>query len=1052
VTLDTTVDFESAGTEGRIPLAALGVLAEQVLALTPPTRTVRPGEVASYTIVVKNPSTSVVDYDLTVEGLPDAWVEILSHVTIPAGNPQALSLTLRTDPLAPLGEHGFAVKASALGIDAAVLGSVVLAGEPVLPNGDVRGVVASLTPGQATAGQGTPAIFTLRVTNVGSVEDTYSISVTAPDGFTTSATPSSVTVPVGVGNFTEVQIAVTPPPGTPVGDVGITALVSSVNGSAFAEASGVVSVTALGVTVALDPPTGPPGSTFQMTVTNTGAVAQTFDLSLGGPAAAASTLGATSVVLAPGASQIVPVNVGPIGFATPGTLDLTGAATARTDTAVKASATVQVTIAETAGVAASFQPSVVILPAPGGTAFLLQVQSTGNKEDTYQATITSTSGPIAASLADLDGLPTQRVPLVRMAGLSGASLVLNATLQAFGQGTVTVRVESLTDPSVMAEATASVQSQSSNTPPIADAGLDQDVPLGVAVALDGTASQDPDGAPQPLTFAWTFVTVPSGSALNDAGIAGAATAQPSFDPDVRGEYVLRLTVSDGSAPDTDEVLVRVVNTAPVAVAGRDRHVATSTAATLDGSDSFDRDGDLITYDWSFESVPSGSGLTAVSIAGRTSPDPSFVPDVAGAYVLKLVVRDQEAASEPSLVTVRAFTANIPPIAHAGTDRHVAVNGPAPLDGRASVDPDAGPAALTFAWTVVATPAGSLITSGDLSGGDQAQASFVPDAAGDYRLALRVGDGAAFSDDEVIVTAHAGNVTPNADAGPNAVAVAGAASTLDGSASVDPDAAPAPLTYRWRFVSLPAGSGLGNDQIVDADLVQARFTPDVVGAYVLELAVFDGAAVDFDNVLVVAQAPGLPICFGRPATIFVRDGLIVGGPDHGKPFRGQLKGTAGDDVIVGTPGNDRIAGNGGHDVICGEDGDDVIDGGAGHDMIDGGGGNDNIRAHGGNDVVLGGDGHDIIETGSGDDEADGGPGDDRIKNQGGRDLLRGGDGHDTLEGGPGNDVMQGGPGRDVIKGQAGNDVIEGGPDDDRIDGGPGQDACADEGANVKNCEG
>ena len=57
VTLDTTVDFENAGTEGRIPLAALGVLAEQVLALAPATRTVRPGELASYTIVVKNPST-----------------------------------------------------------------------------------------------------------------------------------------------------------------------------------------------------------------------------------------------------------------------------------------------------------------------------------------------------------------------------------------------------------------------------------------------------------------------------------------------------------------------------------------------------------------------------------------------------------------------------------------------------------------------------------------------------------------------------------------------------------------------------------------------------------------------------------------------------------------------------------------------------------------------------------------------------------------------------------------------------------------------------------
>ena len=236
------------------------------------------------------------------------------------------------------------------------------------------------------------------------------------------------------------------------------------------------------------------------------------------------------------------------------------------------------------------------------------------------------------------------------------------------------------------------------------------------------------------------------------------------------------------------------------------------------------------------------------------PDPSFVPDVSGAYVLKLVVRDQETSSDPSLVTVRAFATNIPPIAHAGPDRNVAVDVSVTLDGRASVDPDAGPAALTFAWTVVGVPAGSQITSGSLTGADQAQPSFIPDVAGDYRIALRVGDGAAFSDDEVIVTAQAGNVTPNANAGPNVAAVAGAAVTLDGSASADPDGAPAPLTYRWRFVSLPAGSGLSNIQIADAEQVQSRFTPDVVGSYVLELTVFDGAAVDFDNVLVVVQAP------------------------------------------------------------------------------------------------------------------------------------------------------------------------------------------------------
>ncbi|MGH3863842.1 PKD domain-containing protein, partial [Actinokineospora sp.] len=923
VTLDATVDFAVGSTPGHIPLPPATVSAAQILALAPPTRTANPNAPATYTITVTNPSGSSVNYALGAHGVPPDWVSFdsTSALVAPHGSVER-TLTLRSDAQAVLGSYGFAVSAQASGVEGSVLGTLVLDGEPVTADGVARGVVVGLDPSQATAGQGTPALFTLRVTNVGSVSDTYAITVAAPPGFTTTATLTSVEVPVGIGNFRDIQLAVVPPPGTPVGNAGISArATSTADATISAEAPGTVSIVAVGVAVSLSPPAGAPGSTFQMTVRNTGAVMETFDLSLVGPAGVASTLGAPSVTLAPGASQVVSVNVGPIGFATPGALNLTGLATARSNTAVKGSATARVTIGETAGITAGFDPALVTLAAPGGAVFLLQVHSTGNREDSYQASIVATSGPISASLSDLDGLPVQNVPLFRIPGLATAALFLDATLESGGQGTVTVRVQSLTDQSVVAEAMATLRSQGTNTPPTADAGADQQVAFGTMVVLDGTASHDPDGAPEPLTFAWTFVSTPPGSGLDDAQIAGAATAQPSFEPDVRGDYLLRLTVSDGEASASDEVLVKVVSNAPVAIAGRDRNVATGTPATLDGSDSFDPDGDLLTYEWSFQSVPAGSGLTSETITGRTRPDPSFIPDVAGAYVLKLVVRDQEATSEPSLMTVRAWAANVPPNAHAGPDRHVVLNASAALDGRATEDPDGGPAPLTFAWTVVAAPAGSQITNGSLSGANQAQAGFVPDVAGDYRIALRVGDGEAFSEDEVLITAQAENVAPNADAGPNVDAVVGVALTLNGWASRDPDGGPAPLTYRWRFVSLPAGSALGNAQIADAEKALAQFTPDVAGPYVLELTVFDGAAGDFDNVLVVARAPGVPTCLGRPATIFVRDGIIVGGPDAGRRFNGILRGTPGPDVIVGTPGDDRIDAGAGDDAICGLGGND-----------------------------------------------------------------------------------------------------------------------------------
>jgi hypothetical protein len=76
--------------------------------------------------------------------------------------------------------------------------------------------------------------------------------------------------------------------------------------------------------------------------------------------------------------------------------------------------------------------------------------------------------------------------------------------------------------------------------PVADAGAAQTVPQGADVALDGSASSDPDN--DPITYTWTLTTRPAGSATT---LAGASTAKPTFTPDVPGTYVASLVVNDG---------------------------------------------------------------------------------------------------------------------------------------------------------------------------------------------------------------------------------------------------------------------------------------------------------------------------------------------------------------------------------------------------------------------------------------------------------------------------------------------------------------------------
>ena len=65
---------------------------------------------------------------------------------------------------------------------------------------------------------------------------------------------------------------------------------------------------------------------------------------------------------------------------------------------------------------------------------------------------------------------------------------------------------------------------------------------------------------------------------------------------------------------------------------------------------------------------------------------------------------------------------------------------------------------------------------------------------------------------------------------------GADVVLDGSASTDVDGDP--LSFSWRFVSVPAGSGT---ILADASSLRPSFHVTVAGLYIVQLVVKDGRA-------------------------------------------------------------------------------------------------------------------------------------------------------------------------------------------------------------------
>ncbi len=80
-----------------------------------------------------------------------------------------------------------------------------------------------------------------------------------------------------------------------------------------------------------------------------------------------------------------------------------------------------------------------------------------------------------------------------------------------------------------------------------------------------------------------------------------------------------------------------VNKQPVANAGFDQLRKTGDLVYLDGSRSYDLDGEVLSYDWLLEKKPAGSLVTLVN---NDKVNPHFKLDVAGQYVIALLVNDE----------------------------------------------------------------------------------------------------------------------------------------------------------------------------------------------------------------------------------------------------------------------------------------------------------------------------------------------------------------------------------------------------------------------------
>jgi len=298
---------------------------------------------------------------------------------------------------------------------------------------------------------------------------------------------------------------------------------------------------------------------------------------------------------------------------------------------------------------------------PGTLQFALASLSVDEGAGSATVTVTRTygnDGAVSVAYASADGTARAGSDYTAVSGTltwdNGDSTVRTFSVPILedslieGDETVILTLDSPTGGAALgspATATLTISDLPGNRAPVAveDAAVTpEDTPLTVDVLANDT---DPDGD----TLVIVSVSQGSyGTVTNNSGTDVTYTP----DPDYFGGDAFSYTVSDGENTGTAAVTVAVsaVNDAPVADAGFDRTVVLGSTVSLDGSASGDKEGDALTYSWSFAARPPAS---SAALDTSDPVHPTFVADAAGAYGVQLIVNDGLLDSLPATVTVTA---------------------------------------------------------------------------------------------------------------------------------------------------------------------------------------------------------------------------------------------------------------------------------------------------------------------------------------------------------------------------------------------------------------
>lgn len=471
---------------------------------------------------------------------------------------------------------------------------------------------------------------------------------------------------------------------------------------------------------------------------------------------------------------------------------------------------------------------------------------------TQTITLGETASLDGSGSTDADGDTLTYAWTVEGESFTGTTETFSFTPTAVGTYTVNLGVSDDCDPDTE---TATVivtkipdQCIDHQDPTIVITPQNQTIYLGESVTFDSSSSSDADG--DAISFAWTVSNTTEVFTTNTITVTPTST----------GVYTIGLKGTDICGDNTAETILTVIKEPgqcnpdqdPIANAGPDFPVDQGQPVYLDGSASYDPDGDPISYHWTVDALPGFSADTATTTITTITER--------GHYRATLTVAN-ECGSDTDVVEFEIVggggctgpncnqcIAGEAPVAIAGDDKSVAVGETFTLDGSASYDPESEP--LTYHWAIAGTgfSANTAIATTSIS------------SPGKYTAVLTVADQCTVDSDELIidVTGGSGQCVPNglpvAIAGNDVTITAGESVVLDGTSSYDPDGDV--LSYFWEIPSLGFTSVNPTASLVITE----------TGVHTAILSVKDQCSLDSDSLQITVKTP--PTVLGTSTTSFV----------------------------------------------------------------------------------------------------------------------------------------------------------------------------------------